>query len=263
MLIATLRGMSPRSRLMLARWTGLGTSGCVAFAVAVNWLLFRELGQPALGRAIFSGTIIPFMLAGPLFFYLTLKLRELAIANHRLSDAASTDSLTRCLNRGAFSAHVDAWLERVSKDASDRAGALLVIDADYFKRINDRFGHGRGDEALRLIAAAIKSTIRGGDLVGRLGGEEFAVFLPGNSDATAAAERIRNAVELAAFKPDGRRCPLTVSIGGAVFEEPLSFSELYREADERLYEAKNSGRNRVVVAHLGATAPAHKTMSLH
>ena len=244
----TLQNLSPRGRRTLFRWTFFGTIGCVFFAQTANWLLFSDLGQPALGRAIFSGTIIPLLLAGPLFFYLTLKLRELAIANHKLMDAATTDYLTRCLNRGAFTAHVEATLAGANDPEVGRAGALLVIDADQFKRINDRFGHGRGDEALRLIATAIRSAVGPKDVVGRLGGEEFAVFLDGQCDPGVVAQRVRRAVEAARFLPHGKPWALTVSIGGLSFDGPASFSELYRIADELLYEAKRAGRNRVAIA---------------
>lgn len=251
-MLGTLKNLSPRGRRILFRWTALGTLGCIVFAQTANWLMFRELGQPALGRAIFSGTLIPVLLAGPLFFFLTLKLRELAIANHKLMDAATTDSLTRCLNRGAFAAHVEATLAAARVSEGNRAGALLVIDADQFKRINDRFGHGNGDEALRLIASAIRSAVGGKDVVGRLGGEEFAVFLAEKGDFDAIAQRVRKAVETICFMPNGRSWPLTASVGGVTFDEPLPFSELYRIADELLYEAKRAGRNRVVMARADA-----------
>ncbi|RST85808.1 GGDEF domain-containing protein [Aquibium carbonis] len=245
----TLKDLSPRGRRKLFRWTFFGTVGCILFAQAANWLMFREIGQPALGRAIFSGTIIPILLAGPLFFYLTLKLRELAIANHKLVDAATIDYLTRCLNRGAFTAYVEASLAaaRASEDNSS-GGALLVIDADQFKRINDRFGHGSGDEALRLVATAIRGAVGEKSVVGRLGGEEFAVFIDGHCDALPIAQRVCKAVESVRFTPQGTPWPLTVSVGGMSFAEPAPFSEIYRVADEMLYEAKRSGRNKVAMA---------------
>lgn len=248
MLIATLRTMSPRGRTVLLRWTAFGTLGCIFFAQTANWLLFRDLGSPALGRALFSGTIIPLALAMPLFFYLTLKMRELAIANHKLRDLASTDSLTRFLTRGAFTRQVDALLGSQGESGGNGTGAMLVIDADLFKRINDRFGHGQGDEALRLIAASIRSVLRPRDLAGRMGGEEFGVFLPGPVDPEAVAEAVRKAVESARFTPKGRPWPLTVSIGGVSFAGTVPFGELYREADGYLYEAKRRGRNRAIIA---------------
>jgi diguanylate cyclase (GGDEF)-like protein len=249
--LGTLKNLSPRGRRTLFRWTFFGTVGCILFAQSANWLMFRYLGQPALGRAIFSGTIIPLLLAGPLFFYLTLKLRELAIANHKLMEAATIDYLTRCLNRGAFTAHVEASLAaaRASEDSS--GGALLVIDADQFKRINDRFGHGSGDEALRMIASAIRSAVGAKDVVGRLGGEEFSVFIDGQCDPGPVAQRVCAAVASARFTPQGKPWPLTVSVGGVPFSAPAPFSELYRIADELLYEAKRSGRNKVAIAPPG------------
>ena len=95
---------------------------------------------------------MPLVIAGPLlYFYFSSKLRELAIAHHELAIHASTDSLTSVLNRGAFTTLVDAYLARV-KAEENGAGALLVIDVDHFKRINDRFGHDAGDQALTIIA---------------------------------------------------------------------------------------------------------------
>jgi len=246
--LGTLKNLSPRGRLTLFRWTFFGTVGCILFAQTANWLMFRDLGQPALGLSIFSGTIIPLLLAGPLFFYLTLKLRELAIANYKLVDAATVDYLTRCLNRGAFTAHVEASLAAARASEGSSGGALLVIDADLFKRINDRFGHGSGDEALRLIASAIRTAVGDKNVVGRLGGEEFAVFVDEKCDPGPIAQRICGAVEAARFTPQGKPWLLTVSVGGVSFSTPAPFSELYRIADEMLYEAKRSGRNKVAIA---------------
>lgn len=243
-MLATPKSMSRRRRWIIARWAVFGTLGCILFAQIAIWLLFRDLGQPALWRAIISGTVIPVLLAGPLFIYLALKLRELAIANHKLMEVATIDYLTRCLNRGAFTAHVEATLASPGRSQ----GALLVIDADQFKRINDRFGHGSGDEALRLIAAAIRSAVGSKDVVGRLGGEEFAVFLERTGDLGLSAQTVRRAVEAVRFMPQGKWWPLTVSVGGVSFDAPVPFSELYRMADDLLYEAKHSGRNRVAVA---------------
>ena len=149
---------------------------------------------------------IPLVVAPPFFVYLLSKLRELAIAHHELSIVASTDVLTSCLNRRAFTAMVDAYLERVVGEEAKREGALLIIDVDHFKDVNDNFGHESGDEALKIIAQTIKGVVREIDLVGRIGGEEFSVFLPG-TDANRTqlvAERIRAAVSTVEFYPTGR-----------------------------------------------------------
>lgn len=248
--------ISVRGALKLAGWTLSGTLGCLAISLFYNWLSFRHLGEEALRQSLISATVLPIILAGPLFSYLTLKMRELAIANHRLHRVASTDALTACLNRGAFSAVVGQWLDAKPAETA-RTCALLVVDADHFKDINDRHGHDQGDEALKIIAAAIRSAVRDDDLVGRLGGEEFGVFLPGASElsARAVAERIRISVSRSDFRPRERRCSISVSVGCATLDRPTGFSELFRIADERLYMAKRAGRNRVVAAHIAEPAP--------
>lgn len=230
----------------VGRWTVFGTLACVLVSVVFNALMFDDLGQRALQRSLLSAVILPILLGGPLFFYLSSRLRGLAITNVRLGLVARTDSLTACLNRGAFTAKVTSLL------AERTDGALLMIDADNFKAVNDMYGHDMGDEALTIIARSIRAVLRAGDLVGRLGGEEFGVFLPGANQraAEAIAERIRGSVNLAAFAPDGQQQTLSVSIGGAVFDGPVSFSDLFRIADQRLYGAKQTGRNRATVVHI-------------
>ena len=122
---------------------------------------------------------------------------------------------------------------------------LLILDIDNFKAINDLYGHHAGDEALTIMARSIRSVLRDGDIVGRMGGEEFGVFLPGVSEdeAAAGAERVRRSVNLAVFAPEGQRRDLSVSIGGAVFTGKTTFTDLFRIADQRLYGAKHAGRN--------------------
>lgn len=231
------------------RWTLLGTFACVAVSVAVNAMMFEDLGAIARQRSLLSGIVLPILFAAPLFFYLSSRMRGMAITNVRLGLVARTDSLTACLNRGAFTSKVGALL---SERQPGSQGALLMIDADNFKAINDQFGHDCGDEALTIIARSIRAVLRTGDLVGRLGGEEFGVYLPGadHGSAEAIAERIRRSVNLALFAPDGQPRSLSVSIGGAVSNGPASFAELFRIADQRLYGAKQTGRNRATVVHV-------------
>jgi diguanylate cyclase (GGDEF)-like protein len=237
---------SSRGRARIHLITVVGTLACAMIALAFDSFNF-ETGEWQLTSKWFNNLIIPVLLAPPLFYYLLGKLRELALAHDELVNIASTDSLTSCLNRRAFTAVVEGYLDRVANEEIRGDGALLVIDIDNFKNVNDRFGHDLGDEALQLIAGAIRDTVRDIDLVGRLGGEEFGVFLPGLSPEGSAgvAERIRQAINDAAFSPQGRRHPLSASIGGATFNRETSFTQLYRTADQHLYAAKRDGRNRV------------------
>ncbi|MEO5806111.1 GGDEF domain-containing protein [Devosia sp.] len=233
----------------VGRWTLLGTSGCILASLAFNSFAFGGLGQEAMRRSLVSATVLPLVLGAPLFFFISARMRGLMISNRRLGKIARTDSLTLCLNRGAFTTRVNAALD--SDDPDQLKGALLMIDADNFKSINDQFGHDAGDEALRLIVRSIRSVLRTGDLLGRMGGEEFGVFLP-HSDfkgAETVAERIRRSVNLAVFTPGDVLRPISVSIGGAVFEGATTFTDLFRIADQRLYGAKDTGRNRVKIAY--------------
>lgn len=168
---------------------------------------------------------------------------QLAAAHRRLSEKASRDEMTGMLNRETFFAALDG-----SRRKNDR-GALLIIDADHFKRINDNFGHLTGDQALLQIASAISRGVRRGDILGRIGGEEFGAFLVGatQEEAKLVAERIRSEVERLCFQPDDERhVPLTVSIGGTTCAPDANVSDLMRAADKRLYEAKRRGRNLAV-----------------
>ena len=238
-----------RSWASVGGWIVFGTLVCIIVAVGFNVLFFSDLGEAALTRALISSTILPVVLGPPLLALLSLQVRRLAMANRQLDQLARTDSLTGCLNRGAFTAQVSEYLAHQPAPAG---GALLMIDADNFKAINDLYGHDVGDDALLIIARCIRAVVRSGDLVGRMGGEEFCVYLPGADEraATEVAERIRRSIALAVLAPHGRRRALSVSVGGAVYERPACFTELFRIADQRLYGAKQSGRNRVMVINI-------------
>jgi diguanylate cyclase (GGDEF)-like protein len=233
-----------------------GTLCCVVLAFTIDSYSFKE-GVWRLGTSPENDVIIPLLIAPPFFFYLLSKLRQLAIAHKQLTVIASTDGLTSCFNRAAFTTLVDAYLERVNQQERRCDGALLVMDVDHFKNVNDNFGHDAGDEALKLIAQSIRSTLREVDLVGRMGGEEFSVFLPGIAldRAVVVAERIRETVKAAEFCFEGVSCDLSISIGGATFVQRTSFSELYKLADKQLYDAKRKGRNRVELCQLASSAP--------
>jgi len=234
-------------------------SALTAFLSMLASLLLAVTIVPALGGVVDGNAwimlvVCPLAIAWPASAYtfwqsdklqsahteLTRAHAELAAAHRRLEERASRDHMTGMLNRESFFASLDR-----SRRKSDR-GALLIIDADHFKKINDSYGHLTGDKALLEIAAAISRAVRAGDVLGRIGGEEFGAFLSGASDQEAVriAERIRREVELIRFHPeDEHTVHLTVSIGGTPCSEDANVSELMRAADKHLYEAKSRGRN--------------------
>lgn len=238
------------SRFRVALLTALGTVACIVAALVIDGYSSGD-GSLRWGPRPWNNVTIPLLVAPPLLYYFLTQMRQLTIAHRRLEIVASTDSLTSCLNRAAFSTMVEAYLEKfAAAPPMQTRGAMLIVDVDHFKRINDTFGHDQGDEALKLISSSIREVLRDVDLVGRLGGEEFSVFLPGVSaeQCQQMAERICEAVRDSTYTPDGRRWPISVSVGGAPFTSSTTFSELYRLADLHLYEAKRSGRNKVVIA---------------
>lgn len=240
--------------------TVAGTLLCIAVPVSVD-LLFMDFGPEDLAKSLRNDVLLPIILAVPLLFAFSYKMRQLAITQAELQVVASTDSLTAVLNRGAFTLLVDSYLSAVrEQQEAKKSGALLIVDADHFKSINDRFGHDSGDEALKVIAGSIRGLVRNADLVGRIGGEEFGVFLPGSSshEAETVAERIRQTINSVRFTADGEPLALSVSVGGVVFDDNVAYSDLYRVADQELYRAKQAGRNRVSLVPMAAPlSPLH------
>lgn len=195
-----------------------------------------------------------------LLFTIAIAFILLAMAKerteHRHKTAAMIDPLTGIANRRSFLREGSDLMKRHASDA--RPAAVLLIDLDHFKSINDRFGHAIGDRVLQVFADEAKSNLRACDMVGRLGGEEFAALLydAARERALAVAERIRASFAQAAGDVDGRPVGATVSIGVAVNgDQPLDVPELLRQADQALYHAKERGRNRVELASLDLVLP--------
>jgi diguanylate cyclase (GGDEF)-like protein len=156
------------------------------------------------------------------------------------------DGLTQVHNKRHFQESLEREFAR-----SKRYGnpfALVLFDIDHFKKINDTYGHLAGDEVLRNMGVLLKKRVRTNDIVARVGGEEFAVILPeaGKPGGVALAEKLRKLIEAEPFSYNGVNIPVTVSLGVSGYEAHHENSEtMVSEADEKLYEAKRGGRNRV------------------
>jgi diguanylate cyclase (GGDEF)-like protein len=180
-------------------------------------------------------------------FILLAMAKERTELRHRT--AAMVDPLTGISNRRAFLQDASVLAKR--HIGNPRPIAVLVIDLDHFKSINDRFGHAVGDRVLAIFADAARKSMRGSDLVGRLGGEEFAAILTETSreKAIEVAERIRETFAQLARDVDGHPVCATVSIGLVHCQErTLDIPDLLTQADHALYCAKERGRNRVEIA---------------
>ena len=164
-----------------------------------------------------------------------------------LREQATTDGLTGIFNRRHFLARTEEEMQRIGRYGGKCT--LLMVDIDHFKRVNDRLGHAAGDIILQQVAHLCRIATRTTDLLGRVGGEEFAILLleAGGLEARLVAERMRQSIQNNHFKTEGSfPVSLQVSIGLAEYQGTKeSLSELMIRADKALYRAKNEGRNRV------------------
>ena len=218
------------------------------------------LGQPALLiipkiANVTAGCVVLGLL---LFHWLPQAVREWTNSEQRMQDLATLaaiDPLTGVYNRRQFETLARAELARAQRYV--RPLSVLIVDVDFFKRVNDTFGHEIGDWVLKMVATTIKSAKRDSDIVARMGGEEFVVMLPETTieAARGVAERIREMVHVSSLAIGEDKLTLTISIGVAEATVRNSGIEsVLREADQALYQAKQNGRNQVCVARRPAEA---------
>ncbi len=159
---------------------------------------------------------------------------------------AQTDPLTGTYDRGYLFDHIGECIAQYEKDGG-KTFSLIMFDLDYFKKINDTYGHLTGDQCLKKLVQVVRENLRKDDIIARYGGEEFICVLPGADDITAfrRAEKIREIVEKTPLSPELKK-PVTISAGVAQYEAGMATEQLLKAVDSNLYLAKRRGRNRVI-----------------
>lgn len=232
--------------LLLGRLAGMvATLFSMVFLIIVNPQLSRPYSSNALG------TLLVACLYSSVFFHVysgrSLSFfQRMLRSNEELHYLATHDPLTGVLNARAYYAVCDSLVEISKRERSHLA--VLFVDLDHFKRINDSHGHATGDQVLKEVAACLKRHLRSSDVLGRVGGEEFSIFLP-NTDlygGMRVAEELREHIAEILVNVDQSPLKLTASIGVATNESHLTtVAALQRCADQAMYQAKQNGRNRV------------------
>jgi diguanylate cyclase (GGDEF)-like protein len=215
---------------------------------------------PNTAQTAYFLTVLMLVTAGTFgMFWMEIQYRNLELVRQ-----AARDSLTGMLNRRSLLAEFERELARVR-----RGGTMLSVamfDLDHFKRLNDAHGHQAGDEVLRSVAASMQSSIRQPDILGRYGGEEFALVMP-DTDADMAmrvAERIRIAVQMSVVEWKSERLSITISGGVAAFAaNGVTAEALIAASDAALYDAKRAGRNRIVQAPAGRPVEVQEANGIH
>lgn len=243
-----------RAEPLVSRWPAI----FMLFAHGALFLLRTPLSQVlpwSPTTQVFDSVWLTVLSFEALLFTIAIAFILLAMAKERTElrhkMAALIDPLTGIANRRAFLEEVDDLAKSQADDP--RPAAVLLADLDHFKSINDTFGHAVGDYVLQVFAESAAAKLGPCDLIGRLGGEEFAILLydSGREKGLAIAERIRLSFESAAAEIDGHHLGATVSMGMVIAEDGnLDISTLLGQADEALYSAKERGRNRIEVATL-------------
>ena len=240
---------SERRKTLQKRWPAVAVPVLHGFVLMLP-ILLGDLLRPhddgfssSIWVTVFSVELV--LYAVGTVFVIFMLVSERTVTAHKT--AASMDPLTGMLNRRGFAEATSRVIEREAN--AGRPVTVMIFDLDHFKSINDRFGHPAGDEVLRLFATIVLNALRITDLSGRIGGEEFAAFLPCPlEEGVIAAERVREAFECSGIVVEDGPVDTTVSIGVAGGPAGTELEVLLAAADAALYQAKRNGRNRVEAA---------------
>lgn len=243
--------LSPRRLLLLALVAALACAAIVNRHRGHLTVPAGSAGEQVLTALFFLWTLIKGTSVNLAGMAMRLELDDshakLAAALARVEELAETDELTGLANRRRI-LDVLANVREQHSRGGGRTYGVAMLDVDHFKRINDTFGHGTGDEVLRIVGHLLRAVARTSDAAGRIGGEEFLLVLPESTsltDARTVAERLRSAVERHDWSTVCPDLHVTASIGLTVAETAEPAEQVLKRADEGLYAAKRSGRNRV------------------
>ena len=209
---------------------------------STNGTYLNDEASPVKDRALARGDQLK--IGDTIFKYLSGS--DIEVQYHEIVfRMAVTDGLTNLANRKQLDTMLGEEIPRARRHG--RELSVLMLDIDHFKGINDTHGHLTGDSVLRGLASILSKRLRPNDCLGRYGGEEFCAILPETSlhNAARIGEELRAMVESHAFVADDRKIRVTISIGVGALQEGMGVADLYRSADEMLYKAKRTGRNRV------------------
>jgi diguanylate cyclase (GGDEF)-like protein len=227
-----------------AAWlTFLGTAGSLGLSLGFNYLLLFSDAFTPFGRSMMTAVLLPVVIGLPLFVLIGWQQIQIRSCRQELNRSGTYDRLTGCLNGPVFTSMVERRATRPSAPGP-RSGAFLVIHSEHLRSINLRFGLEWGDEALRLIATTIQSSVRADDLVGRIGTSMFGVFLSGATEAEAKeiGERIRTRVAQVYFAPKGTEDALTIKVGGVMFEKEMEFADMFQFAEQGVSDTQDDAR---------------------
>jgi diguanylate cyclase (GGDEF)-like protein len=244
-------------------YTAVGRRAGAVVAQVVLWVGNPANHTPYRPMAMFTLTTVLVFLA--VFFHVFVRrsrtcYARMRDANRQLLELATHDPLTNTLNGRAFRGEAERLLALAGRTQGDVA--VLFLDLDHFKRVNDVHGHAMGDRVLKSVAHCLQTQVRGCDVLGRVGGEEFVLLLPETDlgGGLHVADQLRQAVAALKWETrDGQPLSVTASLGvTAQRGQALSLAILQQQADQAMYAAKAAGRNRVVAFPDVAQAPAEQ-----
>ena len=181
---------------------------------------------------------------------LAITKAELEKYSKKLKMQATTDTLTGLANRRKITELLKEEIKKLEEDNNNNNFNIIMLDIDFFKKVNDNYGHSMGDEVIKKVSNHMQDKVGSEGVVGRFGGEEFLAILYNNDIQKVAllADQIRSDIESKIIDFEGKQISVTVSMGIACSAETVAYQELINKADERLYKAKENGRNQVITS---------------